>query len=780
MKLVIVESPAKAKTIEKYLGGEYRVLSSVGHIRDIPKSASKKANAIDIEAGFVPNYENLENKKKVISELKFAAKNAEEVILAADNDREGEAIAWHVREALKLKKGQYSRITFNEITKDAVLEALKNKRDIDMDMKTAQEARRVLDRLFGYGLSGLLWTKLWYGLSAGRVQSPALRILVEREREILAFNPERYWRVSAETKDKIGHLINIKYPGDIFEEKEKEKVEKVCELQKEFEVLDIKETEISKKPNAPFTTSTLQQTANSYLAFSPSRTMRAAQKLYEKGFITYMRTDSPMLSKKATSEISFFISENFGKKYLENRVFKSKSKNAQEAHEAVRPTDISKTNLGGTDDEMRLYALIWKRTLSSQMMDARILRTKVTASNSDKIKDFSLSGSRLIFDGWLKVFPEARGEDQILPEIFAGDVLRLLKLNVEEKFTTPPNRYSEAGLVKEMEERGIGRPSTYAATIKTLKDRSYVFSEGRTLFPTDIGMSVSGFLEEHFEKYISDDFTAHMEDDLDLLSEGKEDYVKVLSDFYEKFTSEVKSKKDVERISNIGDVDEKITCPDCDKNMVWKLSRGGRFMSCARFPDCTGARTEEGKALEGPKEIGKPCPKCGEETENFKEKTQAEKERKEKWNVRKKKADEKGNEIKCFETKDIISGSLVLREGKFGKFISCSEYPKCKYVEEDEHTKKENSTGVSCNLCKEGEMTKRMGRFGEFYSCSDYPDCKNIIKTRPTGESCLMCEKLMMDGTKTIPDRCSDKTCPMHRPDRLSDSDQKKYNVKLR
>lgn len=780
MKLVIVESPAKAKTIEKYLGGNYKVLSSVGHIRDIPKSASKKANAIDIQAGFVLNYQNLENKQKVISDLKKAAREANEVILAADNDREGEAIAWHVKETLKLQKGRYSRITFNEITKDAVLEALKNKRDIDMNMKKAQEARRALDRLFGYGLSNLLWTKLWYGLSAGRVQSPALRILVERERDILAFKPQKYWKITAETKDDKGHLISIKHSGDIFDKNEKDKVEEVCKKEKDFEILDTKENEGLRKPNAPFTTSTLQQTANSYLGFSPSRTMRTAQKLYEKGYITYMRTDAPTLSKKALSEIFFFVLENFGKNYLEKRHFKSKSKNAQEAHEAIRPTNISKTNLGNSQDQMRLYSLIWKRTLSSQMSSAKILRTKVTASNSKQIKDFTLSGSRLIFDGWLKVFPEARGEDQLLPQIQAGQILRLLKLNTEEKFTTPPNRYSEAGLVKQMEERGIGRPSTYATTIKTLKDRNYIFSEGRTLFPTDIGMTVSGFLENHFQNYISDKFTANMEDNLDLLSQGKEDYVDMLTNFYKKFTDKVKSKQDVDKISNIGEVKDHITCPECQKKMVWKLSKKGRFMSCSNFPNCTGARTEEGKTLEGPKEIGKPCPKCGDGSETFEEKRIKEEVRKEKWDIRKKKADKSGKEIKDFKPKEVVAGRLILREGKFGKFVSCSQYPKCKYVQEDEQTKKENSTGVKCNLCQKGEMTKRMGRFGEFYSCSQYPDCKNIIKTRPTGAYCPVCTKLMMDGTKTIPERCSDKTCPMHRPDKLSESEQKKYGVILK
>ena len=776
MKLVIVESPAKAKTIEKYLGGSYKVLSSVGHIRDIPKSASKKAAAIDIEGGFIPNYVNLDNKRDVIRKLKEAASEAEEVILAADNDREGEAIAWHVKETLNLREGKYSRITFNEITKDAVVEALKHKRGIDMDMKTAQEARRVLDRLFGYGLSGLIWQKLWYGLSAGRVQSPALRILVEREREIQKFRPDTYWKISAETKDKTGKIISLKYPGDIFDKTEVDKVEKITENNKSFEIIDIKETEVSKKPNAPFTTSTLQQTANSYLGFTPSRTMRAAQKLYEAGHITYMRTDSPMLSKQSLAMISTFVTNEFGQNYLENRVFKSKSKNAQEAHEAVRPTDVTKVSVGKNEDEERLYSLIWKRTVSSQMKEAKIIRTKISASNSKEIKDFSLSGSRLKFDGWFKVFPEARGEDQILPELSKGEILSLLQLNIEKKETTPPNRYSEAGLVKEMESRGIGRPSTYAATIRTLKDRNYVDPANRTLIPTDIGMTVSTFLEEHFAEYISDEFTAKMEDDLDLLSQGKKDYVKLLSNFYTKFTDSVASKKDVEKMTDIGAV-EGFDCPICKEPMVWKLSKNGKFMSCSTFPICSGARTEEGKELEGPREIGKTCPKCGEESEKGLEKISKEKERKEKWEVRKAKADISGKEIKDWEDKDLKLGVLVERDGKFGKFISCSRYPTCKYIEESEEQKKLNSTGIKCTDCSDGMMTKRQGRFGEFYSCSNYPDCKNAIKTKPTGDLCPICGKLMMEGTKTIPTRCSVKTCPMHRPDKLSDKEKKEFGV---
>lgn len=740
-KLLIVESPSKSKTIEKYLGSNYKVLSSVGHIRDIPKSASKKANAVDIEHGFKANYQTIAGKEKVIKELQMAAKQADHVLIATDPDREGEAIGWHVKEVLKLKDADYDRVTFNEITKDAVVEALKHPRKIDDNLRIAQEARRVLDRLFGYGLSGLIWKKVRYGLSAGRVQSPALRILAEREREIQAFIPDDYFTASVDVKDETGHILTMSYAHDMYDVKERDLVEKTCKENATFTIKDIKETEASRKPAAPFTTSTLQQAASNRIGFSPARTMRAAQKLYEAGMITYMRTDSPGLSQASMSMISGFVETQFGKQYLQPTVYKSKSKNAQEAHEAVRPTDISRLQAGRTDDEKALYDLIWKRTVSSQMTPAKTLRTKIQASNSSDIKDFSISGSRLLFDGWLKAFPEARGDDVLLPELKKGAELRLLQLHIEAKQTTPPNRYSEAGLVKELEARGIGRPSTYAAIIKTLVDRTYVEKEGRTLFPTELGMVISGFLEEHFTGYISDEFTASMEDDLDLMSVGKKDYVKTLDEFYKPFTQSIADKEDIEKLTTIGPVeDEKMTCPECDSPMDWKLSKSGKFMSCRRFPDCTGARTNEGKILEGPKDLGKPCPKCVDRVAE-------------------------GLTVKQLEKHP--QGTLVLREGRFGQFVSCSTYPKCKYIEEDPVTAAENATGVKCPECSDGEMSKRQGRFGEFYSCTNYPDCKNAIKAKPTGDLCEMCGALMMEGTKTIPTRCCKKECPMHRPDKL-------------
>lgn len=738
-KLLIVESPAKSKTIEKYLGSNYQVLSSVGHIRDIPKSASKKANAVDIEAGFVPRYEISAGKEKVVDALRTAAATASEIIIATDPDREGEAIAWHIKEALELEEDDYVRVTFNEITKDAVVDALKKPRKIDYDVKTAQEARRILDRLFGYGLSGLVWKKVRYGLSAGRVQSPALRILAEREREIQAFVPDTFWTIGADTKTPGGKLISLSYKDDVWKQEEMEQIKKICDKKKEMTVTSVKESEAKRQPKSPFTTSTLQQAASNRLGFSPSRTMRTAQKLYEAGYITYMRTDSPTLSKAALSMISAYVKDEFGKEYHEARVFKSRSKNAQEAHEAVRPTTINVEQAGKTDDQKKLYALIWKRTVASQMAPALSLRTRVLATVSKEIDTFSVSGSRLIYDGWLRAFPEAAGDDTLLPELKVDDVLRILNLPIEEKQTSPPNRYTEAGLVKELEKRGIGRPSTYASTIQTVVNRQYVNKEGRTLFPTDLGMVISGFLEEHFKDYISDTFTSSMEDDLDLMSVGKKEYVKTLDAFYKPFMKAIADKADIPKLTTLGPVEEDFQCPECDKSMDWKLGRGGKFMSCSNFPECVGARTDEGKVLEGPKEIGEVCPECGD---------------------------------------DHKEGKLVLREGRYGQFISCARYPKCKFIKEDEETKKANSTGVLCTECDGGEMTKKVGRFGEFYSCSNYPDCKHAIKALPTGNKCFMCDKLMMEGTKTIPERCSVKTCPNHRPDKLEKEEKEKKTKK--
>lgn len=718
-KLLIVESPAKAKTISKYLDNEYEVVASVGHIRDLPKSNKK---AIDIDGGFVPHYEIVKGKEKIIREIKELAVDADDVVLATDPDREGEAIAWHVAEAVGLKKPK--RVVFHEITEQAVKDAVKNPREINMSLKTAQEARRVLDRLVGYDLSGLIWKKVRYGLSAGRVQSPALRIIMEREREIRAFIPEKYWTITADFKTENKKDLTLTCDE---EPRDAEKVEKIISEAKKsaWKIVEVKETEAKRAPKPPFITSTLQQSASSRLGFAPSRTMGIAQKLYESGLITYMRTDSLNLSETALKEISGVVIKKYGKEYLENRRYKTKGKNAQEAHEAIRPTSFFKEIAGTTDEQKKLYKLIWQRTVASQMVDAKMLRTKISANiGGEKIPNFSANGSQITFDGWLKADPNARQEDIEVPEVKKGESLDLKKIESQEKETTPPQRYSEAGLIKELEKRGIGRPSTYASIIKTLLDRGYVSKEQRALIPTDTGDVVSSFLEKYFSKYISDSFTAEMENELDEIAEGKREYKKTLSDFYKPFLQEVKSKNDIEKITNLGKAKKEFKCPKCGSDMIIKLGKSGKFLSCERFPDCDGARTIDGEALEGPKDTGELCPQCGK-------------------------------------------ANLVERDGKFGRFIACSRYPKCKFVKEDPEAKKKLMTGVVCPVCKKGEIMERRGRFGVFYSCSNYPDCKNAIKAKPTGEICKMCGSLMMEGTKTIPERCSNKACPNHNPHKL-------------
>ncbi|MDO8520681.1 MAG: type I DNA topoisomerase [bacterium] len=735
--LVIVESPAKAKTIEKYLGKDYVVRASVGHVRDIPKSSKCRICgklAVDVENNFVPHYEMTPRGEEVVAELRPMAKKSAEVLLATDPDREGESIAWHIAETLGLKNAK--RIVFYEITEEAVREAAKNPRAIDEHLRRAQEARRVLDRLVGYALSGLIWKKVRYGLGAGRVQSPALRILMEREREIRAFVPETFWRIHAKVasaKKEPFELLSSEEP------RSKEEVERILKLGKShaWKVRDIKETEATRSPRAPFTTSTLQQAASNRFGMSPSNTMRAAQKLYEAGFITYMRTDSTNLSTQAIGQIVGVIEKTYGPEMLKVRTYKTKSKNAQEAHEAIRPTNAAKKSAGHTPEQVRLYQMIWQRTVASQMTDAVMLRTKITANIADvaeSIPDFSANGSRMLSHGWLSADPDAQGEEVLLPKVAIEETLELRELFSEEKQTEPPSRYTEAGLVKELEKRGIGRPSTYASIIRTLLDQhGYVTREGKTLIPTDTGDVVSSFLEKHFAIYISDTFTAEMEEKLDDIAAGTREYAATLKQIYGPFSKEIKAKDKIDKITNLGDADPMMKCPKCNGVMVIKLSKNGKFLSCARFPECDGARTFDGKELAGPRPTGEKCPECK-------------------------------------------TGELVEREGRFGKFIACGKYPKCKYIKNDPETAKLNTTGVKCNLCADlpasspqagGEMVTRRGRFGFFYSCSNYPNCKNITKAKPTGNRCPLCNSLMMEGTKTIPERCSNRQCPMHNPHKI-------------
>jgi DNA topoisomerase I len=728
MKLLIVESPSKAKTIEKYLGGEFTVRASVGHIRDLPKS---NKTAIDIENGFKPTYELSPKKVAVVKELTQLSKKATEVLLATDPDREGEAISWHILETLKLGKNT-KRVAFNEITKEAVEAAIAKPRTIDMNLVRAQEARRVLDRLVGYDLSGIIWKKVRYGLSAGRVQSPALRIIMEREREIRAFIPVTYYTIDGVFKHGKDTL-NLVCDTEPTEKKEAERIVSLAQKEK-WSVVDVTSTEAKRSPKAPFTTSTLQQAASSRLGFAPKRTMSAAQKLYEKGFITYMRTDSTNLSAAAVAEIKSVVTKKFGADLSESRVYKTKSKNAQEAHEAIRPTHTTTTSAGATEDEKRLYSLIWARTIASQMKDAKILRSKISANiTKSSIPNFSVNGSVLLSPGWLLADPSARGEDVELPKVSVGDMLTLVDIQSTEKQTEPPGRYSEAGLIKELEKRGIGRPSTYASIISTIEERGYVEKLNKALYPTDTGDVVSSFLEDNFANYISDSFTAEMEDELDEIAEGKRTYEKTLKDFYIPFQKELKEKDKLAKATDLGAADSSILCPLCEKTMIIKLAKSGKFLSCSDYPTCMGARKIDGTEMQGPKDVGRTCPKC-------------------------------------------TKHNLIEREGKFGLFIACSNYPKCKYIEKSPEEEAKGKTGVMCIKCNSGEMTERRGRFGLFYSCSNYPDCKAIIKTKPTGAICNyvrddkdgnVCGELMMEGTKTIPERCSDKTCPNHNPHKL-------------
>ncbi len=609
--LVIVESPAKAKTIEKYLGPGYTVRASVGHVRDLPKS---NKDAVDIEGGFVPRYINSAGKEKVIHELQAEAKKADAVLLATDPDREGEAIAWHVAELIKKENKNIKRIVFHEITEPAVKEALSHPRDIDMCLKEAQEARRVLDRLVGYDLSGLIWKKVRYGLSAGRVQSPALRIIMEREREIRAFVPEHFFVLTAHTLTSKKTALPLTC---VVEPREKSEADRIVKVGKanSWEIREVKETEQKRVPKPPFTTSTLQQVASTRLGFSPSRTMGAAQKLYEAGHITYMRTDSTTMSTIAEKQIIALIHKEYGKEYVHPHHYKTKSKSAQEAHEAVRPTNFAKRSLGHTDDQKKLYELIWERAVASQMSDAIVKRTKIVANiskSSETIPDFAANGSRIIFDGWLRVDTRARGEDTEVPVLAPHDKLTLTELLVEGKDTQPPSRYTEAGLIKELEKRGIGRPSTYASIMNTIVERGYVEKDGRALLPTDTGDLVSSFLEEHFADYIGDNFTSEMENELDEIASGTRQYIKTLKDFYAPFTKAVAAKENIEKITNLGPGPKEFPCPVCGKDMVVKLGRGGKFLSCETYPKCDGARMIDGSLIKADEPLGK-HPETGED-----------------------------------------------------------------------------------------------------------------------------------------------------------------------
>ncbi len=650
--LVIVESPAKAKTIEKYLGPGYSVLATFGHVRDLPESDL----GIDLEKDFEPKYIIPTKSKKTITKLKGAAKSAGLVILATDPDREGEAISWHVAKALGLKPNQYKRIEFHEITKEAIQSAVKNPREINLDLVDAQQARRVLDRLVGYSLSPLLWKKVLRGLSAGRVQSVAVRLIVDREREIEAFKPQEYWEINAdlekaETKEKFRARVN-KYKNKALEIKAKEEADKVIkEVQPgSYPVTKAETKTVKRSPAPPFITSTLQQDAARKLYFGAKKTMVLAQQLYEGvevgsegsiGLITYMRTDSTNLSSHAIGEARSYIGKEIGKKFLPDkpRVYR-KAKAAQEAHEAIRPTSFAKTPESLKDfltrDQLRLYELIWKRALASQMADCLYDQTSVDIA----VGEYNLhtAGRTIKFPGFMSVYIEGEegketdnGNKSILPNLAVGDICHLLKVSGDQKFTEPPPRYSEASLIKELEANGIGRPSTYAPTISTIQDRGYVRVENRRLFPTEIAFVVTDLLTDNFPFVVSVDFTAHVEQELDDIADHKAKWQEIVGEFWHPFKSDLdKGTETIKKVKLEKKTDE--ICDLCGKPMVIKTGRFGEFLACTGFPECKNTRPLP------PKTTGLVCPECGK-------------------------------------------GEIVERRTKRGKlFWGCSRYPDCKYA----------------------------------------------------------------------------------------------------
>lgn len=744
--LLIVESPTKVDTLKKIVGKNFIIKASVGHIKDLPK----KKLGVDVENDFSPQYITIRGKGKVLSGLKAAAKKVDDIYLAPDPDREGEAIAHHIcNEVAPLVKGKIYRVLFNEITKKGVQEALKHPTELNTNKVNAQQARRILDRLVGYKISPLLWKKVHRGLSAGRVQSVALRMICEREQEIKSFKQEEYWSITAELEGSKEPSFPAKLQkigdkkAEIPNQEQAEKLVAQTEG-KPFELHDIVKKERKRNPVAPFITSSLQQEASRKLGFSPKKTMMLAQRLYEGvtlegqgnvGLITYMRTDATRLSEEAVEGLRGYIEEKFGKDYLPAKpnVYKSK-KSAQEAHEAIRPTDVNiepkslKPKI--EKDLYRLYNLIWARAVSCQMVPAILDTTQFDIQCGDLM--FRANGSVIKFHGFMKVYVEDQEEtptgkdkeeevkpgDRVLPDLSKGETLKLLKIDPEQHFTQPPPRFSEAMLVKELEARGIGRPSTYASIISVIKDRDYVRAEEKRLVPTELGGLVNELLVDSFPDIMTEKFTAELEENLDLIEEGKSEWIETLRKFYGPFEKNLveaeKKMKDVK--SQVEETDE--TCEKCGQPMIIKWGRFGKFMACSGYPDCKNTR-----------EIKKP----GAEEDGPQEEAEGE----------------------C----DKCNAPLVFKMGRFGKFLACSNYPDCKFT-------KPISLGVSCpeENCK-GYVTSRRSKKGRtFYGCSAYPDCSFVSWDKPVAEACPECQNPYMvekwkknEGASVICPKCKFK-----------------------
>ncbi|PIT22739.1 type I DNA topoisomerase [Snodgrassella communis] len=743
--LLIVESPSKAKTLKKYLGSDFEILASYGHVRDlVPKSG-----AVDPENDFAMKYQLVSRNAKHLDAIVAAAKEADVLYLATDPDREGEAISWHLQEILKSKRGLKNlhpkRVVFHEVTKKAVLDAVAHPRELSQTLIDAQQTRRALDYLVGFNLSPLLWKKIRRGLSAGRVQSPALRMICEREQEIREFTAQEYWTVhldshKARTKftAKLTHWQGQKLEQfDIPDEIQQQEIVNAL-VGQQAHVTKVEKKKRSRNPAAPFTTSTMQQEAVRKLGMTTDRTMRIAQQLYEGvdvgqgavGLITYMRTDSVSLSDDAVIEIRHYIDNKIGSEYLPSapKIYKTKSKNAQEAHEAIRPTSVYRTPEAVkpflTADQFRLYQMIWQRAVACQMAPARFDTTSVDIVVGKGI--FRVTGQVQTFAGFLSVYEEGvdDSEDEEnakkLPELHEGDNLPVDRIFGEQHFTQPPPRYSEASLVKALEEYGIGRPSTYASIISTLKEREYVTLEQKRFLPTDTGEVVNKFLTEHFGQYVDYNFTARLENQLDDIAGGKREWRPVMQQFWKGFDKEIKAKEDIPRAELTAENLDEI-CPKCGVNQLQiKFGKRGRFIACTGYPECDYTRNvnetaeEAAKAAEEPTIVeGRSCPKC--------------------------------------------QGQLVYKRGRYGKFIGCANYPKCKYIEPLEKPK---DTGIECPKCHKGSLIERKSRYGKlFYSCNTYPDCDYAVWNPPINEQCPQCHWPILT-IKTTKRRGTEKVCP--------------------
>ncbi|NDH67069.1 MAG: type I DNA topoisomerase [Gammaproteobacteria bacterium] len=722
--VVVVESPAKCKTIQKYLGKDYTVLASYGHVRDLPP----KKGSVNPDQEFAMTYQPIERNSRHVEAIAKALKQADGLLLATDPDREGEAISWHVQELMMarnlLKNKSVQRIFFNELTKTALQEAINHPRDVAMNLVNAQQARRALDYLVGFNLSPLLWKKIRRGLSAGRVQSPALRLIAEREDEIERFVPQEYWQLIAqcdhsETKftARLTQLDQEKLQQFTIhqaDQAEQIKARLLQQAQGILEVMQVEKKQRKRHPSAPFITSTLQQEAARKLGFTSRKTMMVAQQLYEgidigsgtMGLITYMRTDSVNIASEAIDELREYILAQYAPAYCpkDPRVYKAKSKNAQEAHEAIRPTSIKRTpemvSKALNVDQLKLYMLIWKRTLACQMAEALMDTVAIDLQAGDGV--FRANGSTVVFPGFLAVYEEGQDDvkdenSTILPPVKKGDRVNLLELDANQHFTEPPPRYSEASLVKALTEFDIGRPSTYASIIHTLQQREYVVVDKKRFVPTDVGRIVSRFLTEYFTRYVDYQFTAGLEDTLDAIARGEKEWIPVLDEFWQPFVRQIEEvDEQVRRKDVTTEILEDSSCPKCQQPLAIRLGKRGRFIGCTAYPECDFTQdmaANAGDVVEPEVVADRPCPEC--------------------------------------------SHPLHVKSGRYGRFIGCSNYPNCKFIEPLE---KPADTTVKCPKCQDSTIVKRKSRKGKiFYSCGAYPKCDYALWNEPIAQPCPSC-----------------------------------------